>query len=116
MPVMRRQLPRAVLPPAWAIGSYQAYDPDSGDIVQLVVDGGGRVYLRNENGEVVNQGGLRDGSSPGTTASARYLAREGPGVLVGDIDTGKHFYFRRKDESLEELNAECLISSPSASR
>ncbi len=35
--------PAVELPPAWAIGSYQAYDPDSGDIVQLVVDGGGGV-------------------------------------------------------------------------
>ena len=42
---------RRPLPPSWAIGSYQAYDPDSGDIVQLVVDGGGRVYLRNEIGD-----------------------------------------------------------------
>ena len=52
----------ATRPPAWAIGSFQAYDPDSGDIVQLVVDGGGQVYLRNEIGEVVNQGDLRDGT------------------------------------------------------
>jgi hypothetical protein len=54
----------AMRPPGWAIGSYQAYDPDSGDIVQLVVDGGGRVYLRNE-------AGCATGSSPGPTASAR---------------------------------------------
>ncbi len=83
------------LPPPWAIGSYQAYDPDSGDIVQLVVDGGGRVYLRNELGAIVSQGDLRDGTISWTNGKRSWLAREGPGVLVGDIETGKHFYFRR---------------------
>jgi len=82
-------------PPAWAIGSYQAYDPDSGDIVQLVVDGGGKVYLRNETGVVVSQGGLRDGTILWANGKKSSLTREGPGVLVGDVDTGKHFYFRR---------------------
>ena len=82
-------------PPAWAIGSYQAYDPDSGDIVQLVVDGAGRVYLRNENGDVISQGGLRDGMITWGNGKRSWFAREGPGVLVGDVDTGKHFYFRR---------------------
>jgi Protein of unknown function (DUF3011) len=86
---------RTQLPPAWAIGSYQAYDPDSGDIVQLVVGGGGRVYLRNEVGELVSEGDLRDGMVYWTSGKRSWLAREGPGVLVGDVDTGKHFYFRR---------------------
>lgn len=86
---------RTQLPPAWAIGSYQAYDPDSGDIVQLVVSGGGHVYLRNEVGELVSQGDLRDGMVYWTSGKRSWLAREGPGVLVGDVDTGRHFYFRR---------------------
>jgi len=81
--------------PAWAIGSYHAYDSDSGDIAQLVVDGGGRVYLRDENGNVVNQGQLRDGLVTWANGKKSWLAREGPGVLVGDVDTGKHYYFRR---------------------
>jgi hypothetical protein len=84
-----------VVPPSWAIGSYQAYDSDSGDIVQLVVDGGGRVYLRNEVGVVVSQGDLRDGMVYWNNGKRSWLAREGPGVMVGDIDTGKHYYFRR---------------------
>ena len=83
------------LPPAWAIGSYHAYDPDSGDIVQLVVDGGGRVYLRNEVGDVVSQGDLRDGMVWWANGRRSWLAREGPGVLVGDVESGKHYYFRR---------------------
>ena len=83
------------LPPSWAIGSFQAFDPDSGDHVQLVVDGGGRVYLRNENGAVVSQGTLRDGLISWGNGKRSWLAREGPGVMVGDVDTGKHFYFRR---------------------
>ncbi|MFO1314524.1 MAG: DUF3011 domain-containing protein [Burkholderiales bacterium] len=82
-------------PPAWAIGSYQAYDPDSGDIVQLVVDGGGRVYLRDELGAVVSQGDLRDGLVLWANGKRSWLAREGPGVLLGDVDTGRHYYFRR---------------------
>ncbi|MCC6193176.1 MAG: DUF3011 domain-containing protein [Burkholderiales bacterium] len=87
--------PPIAVPPQWAIGSFHAYDPDSGDIVQLVVDGGGRVYLRNENGAVVSQGDLRDGMIFWTSGKRSWLAREGPGVMVGDIDTGKHFFFRR---------------------
>jgi len=89
------QQPPTARPPAWAIGSYQGYDPDSGDIVQLVVAGGGRVYLRNENGAIVSQGDLRDGMVYWSNGKRSFFAREGPGVLVGDIDTGKHFYFRR---------------------
>ena len=61
---------------AWAIGSYQAYDPDSGDIVQLVVSGGGRVYLRNEVGELVSEGDLRDGMVYWTSGKRSWLARE----------------------------------------
>jgi len=87
--------PAGTLPPPWAIGSFQAYDPDSGDNVQLVVDGGGRVYLRNENGAIVSQGTLRDGMIYWGNGKRSWFAREGPGVMVGDIDTGKHFYFRR---------------------
>jgi hypothetical protein len=82
-------------PPAWAIGSYHAYDSDSGDIAQLVVDGGGRVYLRDENGNVVNQGGFRDGLVTWSNGKQSFLAREGPGVMLGDVDSGKHYYFRR---------------------
>lgn len=82
-------------PPAWAVGSFQAYDPDSGDIVQLVVDGGGRVYLRNEVGDVVSQGSLSDGMISWGNGKRSFLARQAPGVLVGDVDSGKHFYFRR---------------------
>ena len=78
-----------------AIGSYHAYDSDSGDIAQLVVDGGGRVYLRDENGNIVNQGQLRDGLVTWGNGKKSFLAREGPGVMIGDVDTGKHYYFRR---------------------
>ena len=83
------------LPPSWAVGSFQAYDPDSGDIVQLVVAGGGRVYLRNETGVVVSEGDLRDGFVYWTNGKRSWLAREGPGVALGDVDSGKHYYFRR---------------------
>ncbi|MEO8509359.1 MAG: DUF3011 domain-containing protein [Betaproteobacteria bacterium] len=94
-PAPRPPPPAVELPPAWAIGSYQAYDPDSGDIVQLVVDGGSRAYLRNETGVVVNQGQLRDGMIWWNNGKRSWFAREGPGVMVGDVDSGKHYYFRR---------------------
>jgi hypothetical protein len=87
--------PAVQVPPAWAIGSFQAYDPDSGDIVQLVVDGGSRVYLRNETGVVVSQGDLRDGMVYWANGKRSWFAREGPGVMLGDIDTGRHYFFRR---------------------
>ena len=77
------------------MGSFQAYDPDSGDIVQLVVDGGGRVYLRNEVGDIVSQGSLADGMISWGNGKRSFLARQPPGVLVGDVDSGKHYYFRR---------------------
>jgi len=63
--------------------------------LQLVVSGGGQVYLRNEVGGLVSQGDLRDGMVYWSNGKRSWLAREGPGVLVGDVDTGKHFYFRR---------------------
>ena len=82
-------------PPAWAIGSYQGFDPDTGDIVQLVVDGVGRTYLRDERGNIVNEGQLRDGMVWWNGGKRSWIASEGPGVLLGDVESGKHFYFRR---------------------
>ena len=43
----------------------------------------------------VGQGGLRDGLITRANGKRSRLAREGPGVMVGDVDTGKHFHFRR---------------------
>jgi hypothetical protein len=86
---------RSSIVPTWSIGSFQAYDSESGDIVQLVVAGGGIVYLRDELGAIVNQGNLRDGIVYWRNDKRSWLAQEGPGVLLGDVQTGKHFYFRR---------------------
>ncbi len=87
----------AVKAPAWVVGSYHGYDPESGDIVQLVVSGGGRAYLRDELGGMVNEGDLRDGMVTWRNGKRSWIAREGPGVMMGDVDTSKHFYFRRDD-------------------
>jgi hypothetical protein len=81
--------------PAWAIGSFHAWDPDAGDTVQLIVSASGRVVLRDEAGTVVNEGDLRDGMVWWRNGKRSWLAAEGPGVMLGDIDTGKHHYFRR---------------------
>lgn len=97
-PVTPPPAPPVVKPsgvPAWATGSYQAWDPDSGDTVQLFVRATGAVSLRDEGGAVVNEGNLRDGMVYWRNGKRSWLAREGPGVLLGDVDTGKHCYFRR---------------------
>lgn len=82
-------------PPQWAMGAFQGFDPDTGDIVTLAIDGNGRVSMRSETGQMVNEGDLRDGMIMWGSGRRAWIAREGPGVLVGDVDSGKHFYFRR---------------------
>jgi hypothetical protein len=82
-------------PPAWAVGTFQAWDPESRSTVILDVVGDGRVFLRNDVGRLINQGGYRDGSVHWNSGSRSWLAREGPGVMLGDVDSGRHFNFRR---------------------
>jgi len=81
--------------PSWAQGSYIAFDPDTSDNVLLSVRASGDVLLRNEDGGVVNEGSMREGMIYWRNGKRSWFAREGPGVMIGDIDTGKHFYFRR---------------------
>jgi len=81
--------------PSWAVGSFQAWDPDASDHVQLIVYGNGKVTLRHESGAFVNDGYLRDGMVYWNNGKRSWFAREGPGVMVGDVATGKHYYFRR---------------------
>ncbi len=81
--------------PGWAVGAFQAWDPDQHDTVQLTVRGSGEVLLRDGAGAIVNQGALRDGMVWWRNGKQSWLAREGPGVMLGDVDTGRHFYFRR---------------------
>lgn len=82
-------------PPAWMIGSFQGFDPDTGDIVTLVVSGAGHAYLRSETGDIVSEGALRDGVIVWSNGQRSWIASEGPGLLLGDINSGRHFYFRR---------------------
>jgi len=82
-------------PPAWAVGSFQAWDPDFRSMVILDVTGDGRVFLRNDAGRLVNQGGFRDGWVFWNNGRRSWLAREGPGIVLGDVDSGRHFNFRR---------------------
>ncbi len=82
-------------PPSWAVGTFQAWDPDSRRTVILDVVGDGRVFLRDDSGRLVNQGAFRDGSVFWSNGSRSWLAREGPGVMLGDVDSGRHFNFRR---------------------
>jgi len=88
-----RPIPAAI--PSWAPGSYHAWDPESGDNVLLYVRTSGEVSLRNEVGGIINEGNLRDGMVYWRNGKQSWLAREGPGVMLGDVDTGKHYYFRR---------------------
>ena len=82
-------------PPAWAVGTFQAWDPESRSTVILDVVGDGRVFLRNDIGQLINQGGYRDGSAHWNNGSRSWIAREGPGVMLGDVASGRHFNFRR---------------------
>lgn len=81
--------------PSWAPGSYSAYDPESEDNVLLNVRSSGEVSLRNEVGGIVNSGHLRDGLIYWRNGKQSWFAREGPGVMLGDVGSGKHYYFRR---------------------
>lgn len=82
-------------PPAWMLGSFQGFDPETGDIVTLVVDGAGHAYLRSETGAIVNEGDLRDGLIVWSNGQRSWIAAEGPGLLLGDVGSNRHFYFRR---------------------
>ena len=81
--------------PVWAIGSFQAWDPEAHQILQLIIQNNGRVTLRDERGAVANTGLLRDGMVFWDNGRRSWLAREDPGVMLGDIETGQHFNFRR---------------------
>jgi len=82
-------------PPSWAVGTFQAWDPDFRRIVILDIVGDGRVFLRDDAGRTVNQGAFRDGSVFWSDGRRSWLAREGPGVMLGDVESGRHFNFRR---------------------
>jgi hypothetical protein len=82
-------------PPAWAVGNFQAWDPESRSTVILDIVGDGRVFLRSDAGRLINQGSFRDGSVFWNNGRRSWLAREGPGVMLGDVDSGTHFNFRR---------------------
>jgi len=82
-------------PPSWAVGTFQAWDPEFRSMVILDVAGDGRVFLRSDVGQIVNQGSYRDGSVFWSNGRRSWLAREGPGVMLGDVDSGTHFNFRR---------------------
>jgi len=77
------------------VGTFTAWDPDARSTVILDVVGDGRVFLRNDVGQLINQGSFRDGSVFWNNGSRSWLAREGPGVMLGDVNSGRHFNFRR---------------------
>jgi hypothetical protein len=85
----------AARPPSWAVGTFTAWDPDARSTVILDVVGDGRVFLRNDRGQTISQGSFRDGSVFWNNGGRSWLAREGPGVLLGDVASGRHFNFRR---------------------
>jgi hypothetical protein len=81
--------------PSWAVGSFQAWDPQQSDTIQLIVYTNGSVQLRHESGAYLNGGALRDGMVYWNDGKRSWLSREGPGVMLGDVNTGSHYYFRR---------------------
>ena len=81
--------------PGWAVGSFQAWDPQAGQILQLVILGNGGTTLRDDRGRVINSGLLRDGMVFWNNGQRSWIALEDPGVMLGDVETGTHFNFRR---------------------
>jgi Protein of unknown function (DUF3011) len=82
-------------PPSWAVGSFRAWDPDFHSTVILDIAPDGRVFLRDQVGRPVNQGAFRDGMVNWNNGQRWWLAREGPGIMLGDVNTGRHFNFSR---------------------
>lgn len=81
--------------PSWAIGSFRAWDGDARQLVQLVVQPNGRATLRDSWGQVINWGDLRDGFIVWSQGSRSWIAREGNGLMVGDVGTSRVFNFNR---------------------
>jgi len=82
-------------PPAWAVGTFHAWDPDFHSTVILDVVGDGRVFLRDQVGRPINTGVFRDGMVYWNNGRRAWIAREGPGVMLGDVDSGTHYNFNR---------------------
>lgn len=87
--------PGAMPPPSWAVGSYHAWDADVGETVQLVIGPRGSVVLRDEIGRVASEGYFREGFVHWNNGSRWWLGREGPGVMLGDVDSSKRYFFTR---------------------
>ena len=81
--------------PSWAVGSFSAWDGDAGQTVQLVVQPNGRATLRDEWGQTVNWGDLRDGFIVWSQGTRSWVAREGNGLMIGDVGTSRTFAFNR---------------------
>ncbi len=88
-------VPPYVAPPGWAIGSFFGFDTEYNAQVQLVVGSRARVFLRDQNGVTLNEGDLRDGTVYWVSGRRSWLAREPNGVTLGDIETGRSYFFRR---------------------
>lgn len=81
--------------PSWAVGSFSAWDGDAGQIVQLVIEPNGRATLRDSWGQTINWGDVRDGFIVWSQGSRSWIAREGSGLVVGDVGTPRYFNFNR---------------------
>lgn len=81
--------------PSWAIGSFQAWDPEAFQTVQLVIQQNGRALLRDEWGQTINWGDVRDGFIFWSHGERSWIAREGNGVQVGDVGSSRNFMFHR---------------------
>lgn len=81
--------------PSWAIGAFSAWDGDAGQIVQLVVQSNGRATLRDSWGQAINWGDVRDGFIVWSQGTRSWIARDGNGIMVGDVGTSRVFNFNR---------------------
>ena len=81
--------------PSWAIGSFQAWDPEAAQTVQLIVQQNGRALLRDQWGQTINWGDVRDGFIFWSHGERSWIAREGNGLQVGDVGSSRNFTFNR---------------------
>lgn len=81
--------------PSWAIGSFQAWDPEAFLTVQLIIQQNGRALLRDEWGQTINWGDVRDGFIFWSHGERSWIAREGNGLQVGDVSSSRNFTFNR---------------------
>lgn len=81
--------------PAWAVGTFLGLNPDSSAQARLVIGPEGRVTMRDERDQTLQEGNLRQGTIYWIGGRRSWLNPEPTGVTLGDPDSGRTFFFQR---------------------